>query len=150
MNQQEISIVENPAHKRPLHQKRTTVFGYYWNRIILDEAHHIRNRDTLASEATCALRGYNRWCLTGTPVQNNKTEMYALLKFLKVEIFSEWKWWNRYIEKSESLEDGFATLHKILRKIMLMKAKTAKNLNGDSIIHLSDKTEHLVLVQFSE
>lgn len=48
------------------------------------------------------------------------------------------------------MDDGFATLHKILIKIMLKKAKTDKDKHGDQILVLPDKTEHEILVEMSE
>lgn len=77
--------------------------------------------------------------MTGTPIQNDKSELFALLQFLRVETFSCYRWWERYIEKSETLEEGFGTLHKILRQIMLTKNKTSLDENGEVILKLPSK-----------
>ena len=45
-------------------------FGIHWYRVILDEAHTIKNRNAKAALACYALRAEYRWCLTGTPMQN--------------------------------------------------------------------------------
>lgn len=52
-------------------------------RIVLDEAHSIRNKRTSASQACCSLQGEARWCLTGTPNVNSANDAFALFKFTR-------------------------------------------------------------------
>lgn len=66
-----------------------TVFRVRWKRIILDEAHQIRNHKAQTSIACCSLAGKFRWALTGTPVHNKELDMYALLKFLRCSPFDD-------------------------------------------------------------
>lgn len=55
-----------------------------WYRIILDEAHQIKNRTARASRAAYELRGERRWALTGTPIVNRLEDLASLLHFIKV------------------------------------------------------------------
>jgi SNF2 family DNA or RNA helicase len=50
----------------------------FWNRIIFDEAHHLRNPNTQRYKNCKMLRGRVRWLVTGTPVQNKKRDFYSL------------------------------------------------------------------------
>lgn len=59
-----------------------------YHRIILDEAHSIKQRTTGVAKACFALKGEYKWCLSGTPVQNRIGEFFSLLRFLEVLPFA--------------------------------------------------------------
>lgn len=87
-----------------------------WYRIILDEAHVIKNQKSQVSKAISSLKAVNRWCLTGTPVHNHLDDMYSLLHFLQVKDFSDRSWWSANIaslinsRNPESQKKGFFRL----------------------------------------
>ncbi|KAH8164314.1 hypothetical protein CIB48_g3945 [Xylaria polymorpha] len=60
-----------------------------WFRIVLDEAHMIREQATLQFKAICRLQANRRWAVTGTPVQNKLDDLAALLAFLRLKPFDE-------------------------------------------------------------
>lgn len=72
-------------------------FGIHWYRVILDEAHTIKNRNAKATQACYALRSEYRWCLTGTPMQNNLDELQSLIKFLRIKPYNDLKVWKDQI-----------------------------------------------------
>ncbi|KAG0695773.1 SNF2 family N-terminal domain-containing protein [Suillus ampliporus] len=65
----------------PLHQIK-------WNRIILDEAHNIKERQSNTAKASFELESNYKWCLSGTPLQNRVGELYSLVRFLGGDPFS--------------------------------------------------------------
>ena len=59
-----------------------------FHRLILDEAHNIKQRTTSVAKACFALNADFKWCLSGTPVQNRIGEFFSLLRFLEVKPFA--------------------------------------------------------------
>ncbi|KAI2703430.1 hypothetical protein DTO006G1_5376 [Penicillium roqueforti] len=53
-----------------------------WHRIILDEAHLIKNKDSATSIAVRALKGKFKWAMSGTPLHNGVEELYPYLHFI--------------------------------------------------------------------
>ncbi|KAL8823353.1 MAG: hypothetical protein Q9191_005932 [Dirinaria sp. TL-2023a] len=79
-------------------------FGIHWYRVILDEAHTIKNRNAKATQACYALRAEYRWCLTGTPMQNNLDELQSLIRFLRIKPYNDLKIWKSQI--TEPMRNG--------------------------------------------
>ncbi|KXS93874.1 hypothetical protein AC578_9027 [Pseudocercospora eumusae] len=66
------------------------IHAIHFHRIILDEAHSIKSRQTGVANACFALKGTYKWCLSGTPVQNRVGEFFSLLRFLEVRPFTDY------------------------------------------------------------
>ncbi|KAK7906556.1 hypothetical protein PG985_016293 [Apiospora marii] len=75
------------------------LYSHAWLRLALDEAHHIRNRQSQIFQACCNVQARYRWCLTGTPVQNSLDDYGSLLSFLKVDPFQDKSEFDRWIAK---------------------------------------------------
>lgn len=67
--------------KSPLHAVK-------WHRVVLDEAHNIKERATNTAKSAFELKSTNRWCLSGTPLQNRVGELYSMIRFLGGDPFS--------------------------------------------------------------
>lgn len=110
------------------HKSRGALFGIKWKRIILDEAHVVRNHKSQISMAACELRGKARWALTGTPIQNKEMDVYALLKFLHCSPFDDLGHWKKWIDKSAG---GQQRLNTIMKSLMLRRTKAQLQDRGE-------------------
>ena len=79
----EFNKKENKKEKEGKEGKEV-LFTIAWNRVVFDEAHHIRNRSTKSWLACNSLLAEIRWLVSGTPVQNSKRDFYSLCGILKL------------------------------------------------------------------
>lgn len=63
-------------------REKTTFKKFSWEYIIIDEAHRIKNVDSLLSQIVRSFNSRGRLLITGTPLQNNLQELWALLNFI--------------------------------------------------------------------
>ncbi|GFZ45489.1 Hydrolase acting on acid anhydrides to facilitate cellular and subcellular movement [Saitozyma sp. JCM 24511] len=122
------------------------LFDVKWLRVVLDEAQHIKNRNTKAAKAAVGLVAKYRWCLTGTPIQNNVDELYSLLHFLRAKPLDDWGVFKERI--SSLVKDGrtklaMKRLHVVLRAVMLRRTKDA-TIDGKPILNLPGRLVKVV------
>jgi SNF2 family DNA or RNA helicase len=55
-----------------------------WDRIIFDEAHHMRNNKTNIYQGASHLKSKIKWLVTGTPIQNKRSDLYSLCALLRL------------------------------------------------------------------
>ncbi|ETN39523.1 uncharacterized protein HMPREF1541_05749 [Cyphellophora europaea CBS 101466] len=117
-------------------------FGLKWYRIILDEAHSIKNRNAKATKAACALDAEYRWCLTGTPMQNNLDELQSLIHFLRISPLDDLNVWREQITKPMNGGRGGLAI-KRLRAVLqaFMKRRTKDVLKQDGGLTTGKKVD---------
>uniref|UniRef100_UPI0035900606 transcription termination factor 2 n=1 Tax=Myxine glutinosa TaxID=7769 RepID=UPI0035900606 len=69
-----------------------------WTRLVLDEAHCIKNPKAQVTMAICRLRADARWAVTGTPVQNNLMDLYSIFRFLRCAPFDDLQVWKSKVD----------------------------------------------------
>ena len=60
------------------------IANQYWDRIIFDEAHHMRNPKTRNFRSASKLKTSFKWLLTGTPIQNKRKDLYSLFTLMNI------------------------------------------------------------------
>ncbi|XVF19793.1 hypothetical protein REPUB_Repub11eG0141500 [Reevesia pubescens] len=128
------------------------LYSVQWFRIVLDEAHTIKSSKSQISMAATALVADRRWCLTGTPIQNKLEDIYSLLRFLKVEPWGNWAWWNKLIQKpfEEGDERGLKLVQSILKPIMLRRTKCSTDRDGKPILVLPPADVEVIYCELTE
>jgi SNF2 family DNA or RNA helicase len=85
-----------------------------WNRIVCDESQRFANHKTLTYKSMMALCGKYKWCLTGTPIRNYHTDIWAQFRFLgysTVKTSAQWKATGFERMDNENLRDVILTMN---------------------------------------
>lgn len=98
-----------------------------WGYLIIDEAHRLKNEESQFSQIVRLMQTESRLLLTGTPLQNNLHELWALLNFLLPDVFASSEqfdeWFNLDVDDTEAKQRIIGQLHKLLRPFMLRRLK---------------------------
>ncbi|KAI0009724.1 SNF2 family N-terminal domain-containing protein [Xylariaceae sp. FL0662B] len=114
-----------------------------WFRVVLDEAHMIREQSTLQFKAICRLQANRRWAVTGTPVQNKLDDLAALLAFLRLKPFDEKGKFTQFITAPFKVCDP-----EIVPKLrVLVDSVTLRRLKDK--IDLPPRTDQIIRLDFS-
>ncbi|MFC5002848.1 SNF2-related protein [Dactylosporangium cerinum] len=111
-----------------------------WDRIVLDEAQHVKNSTSAAARAVREIPARHRVALTGTPVENRLTELWSIADFLNPGILGPASIFRaRYSVPVERYADADAAarLRRVTRPFLLRRVKTDRAVIAD----LPDKLE---------
>ncbi|KAF2138477.1 uncharacterized protein K452DRAFT_321050 [Aplosporella prunicola CBS 121167] len=98
---------------------------FAWEYIIIDEAHRIKNEESSLAQIIRVFNSRNRLLITGTPLQNNLHELWALLNFLLPDVFGDSEAFDQWFSSQEEDQDTVVQqLHKVLRPFLLRRVKS--------------------------
>jgi SWI/SNF-related matrix-associated actin-dependent regulator of chromatin subfamily A member 5 len=129
--------------------EKTKLCKIPWQYLIIDEAHRIKNENSALALVVRDFVSAHRLLITGTPLQNNLHELWALLNFLLPDIFASSDdfdtWFNLAADSKddEAKANMVKQLHKVLKPFMLRRLKS------DVAKALPAKTETLLYVPLS-
>ncbi|XP_023574594.1 probable global transcription activator SNF2L1 isoform X2 [Octodon degus] len=107
--------------------KEKSVFKkFHWRYLVIDEAHRIKNEKSKLSEIVREFKSTNRLLLTGTPLQNNLHELWALLNFLLPDVFNSADDFDSWFDTKNCFGDQklVERLHAVLKPFLLRRIKT--------------------------
>ena len=132
----------NPAFNVTLTQK------VMWRTMILDEGHRVKNEETAAHQVLKRVKRQHTLLLTGTPIQNNLHELYAILSFLHPDIFTSSEPFDRAFNLNTSEHkvdsDLLEKAHFLMRPFILRRVK------GEVEVSLPPKTETKIMCPLSQ
>jgi SWI/SNF-related matrix-associated actin-dependent regulator of chromatin subfamily A member 5 len=107
-------------------REKAALNKFNWRYLIIDEAHRIKNENSVLSQCVRFFTSQYRLLLTGTPLQNNLHELWALLNFLLPEVFNNAEdfdaWFN--LKDGQAETEIIDQLHKVMKPFLLRRLKT--------------------------
>ncbi|EAT86336.2 hypothetical protein SNOG_06505 [Parastagonospora nodorum SN15] len=105
-------------------REKTHLKKFAWEYIIIDEAHRIKNEESSLAQMVRLFNSRNRLLITGTPLQNNLHELWALLNFLLPDVFGDSAAFDEWFSQQDTDSDTVVQqLHKVLRPFLLRRVK---------------------------
>ncbi len=118
--------------------RQNWLFEISWKLVILDEAQAIKNPVTGQTKAVKKLKADSRIALTGTPIENNLTDLWSLFDFLSPGLLGSHKKFKTFVRTlDEGSLERYTPLRKLVAPYILRRMKTDKSIISD----LPEKTE---------
>eukprot|EP01083_Nonionella_stella_P075343 204801_1 len=92
-----------------------------FKRIVLDEAHQIKNHKSKTHKAICDITSKSYWFMTATPIQNTLDDLYAAFHFMRHKYYSNYTNWKQGILNHSK---GIQRIQTLLSVVMLRRLKT--------------------------
>ncbi|KAI8626036.1 DNA repair protein RAD5 [Xylariaceae sp. FL1651] len=129
------------------------LFSLDFFRIILDEAHTIKNRQSKTAKACYELSAEHRWVLTGTPIVNRLEDLFSLVRFLRVEPWNNFSFWRTFITvpfESKDFMRALDVVQTVLEPLVMRRTKDMKTPDGEPLVLLPPKSIEIVDVELSQ
>ncbi|TFK57143.1 hypothetical protein OE88DRAFT_1715887 [Heliocybe sulcata] len=124
-----------------------------WQYMVLDEAQNIKNSSSVRWKTLLGFNCRNRLLLTGTPIQNNMQELWALLHFIMPSLFDSHdefnEWFSKDIETAAENRGSKLNEHQLRRLHMILKPFMLRRVKRHVQNELSDKIEKDIYVDLS-
>ncbi|CAL0321559.1 unnamed protein product [Lupinus luteus] len=123
-----------------------------WQYMVLDEAQAIKSANSIRWKTLLSFTCRNRLLLTGTPIQNNMAELWALLHFIMPTLFDNHEQFNEWFSKgieNHAEHGGTLNEHQLNRLHSILKPFMLRRVKKDVVSELTMKTEVMVHCKLS-
>ncbi|KAH8898574.1 hypothetical protein GQ53DRAFT_817835 [Thozetella sp. PMI_491] len=131
---------KNNQWKALFEKHASNLLKHKWWRVVLDEGHGIRNRDSLRSRSCGYISSAHRWFLTGTPVQNSTDELFPVLRFLitKREELLKYEQFRNIYGVSQNISEHSENMTRLrtLNRTITLSRKGTDTLMGKAILEV--------------
>ncbi|KAE9973687.1 hypothetical protein BLS_003475 [Venturia inaequalis] len=150
-------VLKNNPQAQPKPNEALALLGpeCIWYRVIIDEAQCIKNKGTNTAKAAYLLKSKYRWCMTGTPMMNNVSELFSLVHFCRIKPYNDPQKFKSDIatplgSANDAARDRAMTkLQGLIKAVMLRRTKSS-TLDGKPIISIPERTSETANVELSE
>ncbi|KAI5960598.1 RAD5 [Candida pseudojiufengensis] len=128
------------------------LYSVKYFRIILDEGHNIRNRNTKTAKSVYELEANRKWVLTGTPIVNRLDDLYSLAKYLELDPWNNFSYWKTFVTlpfEQKKISQTLDVIKSILEPIFLRRTKNQKK-NGKPLVQLPEKEVVIEEIKFND
>jgi DNA repair protein RAD5 len=129
------------------------LFSLDFFRVILDEAHFIKNRQSKTAKACYDITAHHRWVLTGTPIVNRLEDLFSLVRFLRVEPWSNFSFWKTFITvpfESKDFIRALDVVQTVLEPLVLRRTKDMKTPDGQALVPLPPRIIEIEEIELSK
>ncbi len=119
----------------------------YWNYIILDESHMIKNKDSQSFKALSSLQSENKLTLTGTPIENSLSDLWSQMEFVNPNILGDFNFFKKYYKTPIEKHKDEAVLQDVKTMIQPFILRRRKK---DVAKDLPPLTKHIEYVTMSD
>ncbi|OVA07298.1 SNF2-related [Macleaya cordata] len=123
-----------------------------WQYMVLDEAQAIKSANSIRWKTLLSFNCRNRLLLTGTPIQNNMAELWALLHFIMPTLFDSHEQFNEWFSKgieNHAEHGGTLNEHQLNRLHAVLKPFMLRRVKKDVITEMTSKKEAMVHCKLS-
>lgn len=115
--------------------------------VILDESQNIKNLSSQTTQAVMLLHAKHRLALSGTPIENNLTELYSLFRFLNPAMFGSIEDFNTHYTYPIQRDNDKEAMQALRRKIFPFMLRRLKK---DVLKELPDRIEQTLFVEMEK
>lgn len=119
---------------------------YIFDAVILDESQNIKNVNAQTTKAIMLLNAKHRIALSGTPIENNLSELYSLFRFLNPSMFGTMEEFNNYYAIPIQKENDQEAIDELKKKVYPFILRRIKK---EVLKDLPDKIEKTMYIEMN-